>query len=410
LLNLHEAERVEFANYNQKTMAIYLDNSATTAVDMEVFKAMRPYFSRVYGNASSIHSFGQKAREAVDLSKNTISKILNSKPEEIIFTSGGSESDNLAIKGIIESGKGKRIPHIITSKIEHKAVLETINKLEKEGKIEVTYLRVDKSGIINPNDVRKSIKPNTIIVSIMYVNNETGVISKIREIGKLIEKENKLNNSRRIYFHTDAVQAAQFLELNVDYLHIDLMTLSAHKIYGPKGIGLLYVRNNTPMLPQIIGGKQENGMRAGTENVASIVGFARALEIVNKNKIINSNKIKKLRDYFELRIIKEIKNIIVNGDKNQRIANVSNISFIGAEGESIILSLDLGGIAVSSGSACTSGSLEPSHVLTAMGIKPLIAQSSIRFSFGKSITKKEIDLTIVKLKKIILRLRKISAI
>jgi cysteine desulfurase len=398
-------------------MKIYLDFSATTPVDKDVLRAMKPYFSDIFGNPSSIHTYGQKAREAVDMARDLIAKSINSHPSEILFTSGGSESDNLAIRGIIEAkmhDKKTIKPHIITSKIEHKAVIETINRLKDEGKLTATFLDVNKGGQVNLEDIRRAIKPSTVLVSIMYVNNETGVWQPIRQIGKLIEKINKniakSGKKQRIYFHTDAVQAAQFMELNVDYLHVDLMSLSAHKIYGPKGIGLLYVRDGTHLNPQITGGKQENKLRAGTENVASIVGFSVALSKVNKEKEINSKKLKLLRDNFETTIKKLIPHVLINGTKRNRSPHISNLSFKGAEGESIILSLDLEGIAVSSGSACTSGSLEPSHVLIAMGVKPLLAQSSIRFSLGKQTTANELDIVVKKLKNIILRLRRISAI
>lgn len=377
-----------------------------------------PYFSNKFGNPSSIHQFGQEARHAVDKARADIARLINSSPEEIVFTSGGSEADNLGIRGIVESNAKMRgdnsIPHIITSKIEHKAVLDTIKKLEKEGKIRATYLKPGRNGRILATGVKKAIKTKTILVSIMYVNNETGVIQPIREIGKMIEKINeekaKKGKSEKIYFHSDAVQAASFMNLDVKYLHLDIMTLSAHKIYGPKGIGLLYIRRGIPLEAQTNGGEQENGRRAGTENVASIVGFAQALKDARKNNLAEGQRLKKLRDYFEAKICKEISGIIINGVKAKRAPHISNLSFKGAEGESILLSLDLENIAASSGSACTSGSLEPSHVLLAMGLPAILAQSSVRFSLGKENIKQQLDLVITRLKKIIKRLRKMSAI
>lgn len=378
---------------------------------------MKPYFVQKFGNASSIHNFGQQGCEALDKSRSDIAKIINCEPEEIVFTSGGSEADNLAILGIVEgvikSHIKDIIPHVITSQIEHKAILETVRRLENEGIISATYVRVNRRGLISPHSVRKAVRPNTILVSIMYVNNETGVIQPIRDIGKIIEKINKKrmkSKDLRIYFHTDAVQAAGFLELNTQYLHIDLMTISAHKIYGPKGIGLLYLKKGVPLSPQITGGEQEGGRRAGTENVASIVGLAAALKLAKFNQSLEAGRIKNLRDYLERKIKKEIPAVSINGGLNQRVPHISNLSFKGAEGESILLSLDLDGIAASSGSACTSGSLEPSHVLVAMGVNPLLAQSSIRFSLGKMNTKKELDMVVKRLKTIIKRLRKISVI
>ena len=377
-----------------------------------------PYFSHKFGNPSSIHQFGQEARHAVDKARADIARLINSSPEEIIFTSGGSEADNLAIKGIVDKATElngqKFLPHVIISAIEHKAVIETVKKLVKEGKMSVTYIKPDENGRISEKKVKKAIKPKTILVSIMYVNNETGVIQPIREIGKIIEKINeektKKGKNEKIYLHSDAVQAAPFMNLDVKHLHLDMMTLSAHKIYGPKGIGLLFMKKGTPISAQIMGGEQENGRRAGTENVASVVGFARALRDVRRNSLAEGQRLKKLRDYFEAKICKEISGIIINGGKVERASHISNLSFKRAEGESILLSLDLENVAASSGSACTSGSLEPSHVLLAMRLPAILAQSSVRFSLGKENTKQQLDLVIIKLKEIIKRLRKMSAL
>lgn len=395
---------------------IYLDNSATTPVDPQVLEAMLPYFSDKFGNASSVHAFGQEARSAVDNSRHTIARFLNCKSTEVIFTSGGSESDNLAIKGIISyqitNGNeltNRKKPHVITSAFEHHAVLDTIKELESDGKIEATYVKPNKEGLIEVADIKKSIKDNTILVSIMYVNNEIGTVQPIRLIGQMIEKRNDeirmANDERsRIYFHTDAVQAAEYFEMNVDYLHVDLLSMSAHKIYGPKGIGLLYIRSGTPIEHQIVGGSQEYKKRAGTENVVGIVGFAKTVELLEKSR---NQEIEKLRDKLIDGLLK-IPNSFLNGSREFRSPANVNISFINAEGESILLNLDMEGIAVSTGSACTSGSLEPSHVLISMGKKPEECHGSIRFTLGRSTTETEIDRVLVVTPPIIEKLRKMS--
>jgi len=416
--------------------SIYLDNSATTKPSKEVLKKMDEINSRFFGNASSIHSFGQSAREVVDQARSDIAKVLNSKPSEIIFTSGGSESDNLAIKGVAEgilkqvqslsstrSGDDNFKPHIITSEIEHHAVLNTVKELEKERKIEATYIAPGKNGVIKAEDVERAIKPNTILVSIMYVNNEIGTVQPIREIGKLIEKinlqkqeKNKKThtsysvlyapNSSRIFFHTDAVQAPEYFDLNVDYLHVDLLSLSAHKFYGPKGVGILYKRDGVKLKHQIIGGSQEYKLRAGTENVAGIAGMAAALRQVESRKS-KVESISNLRDRLMTGLLK-ISESRINGSIEKRLSNNVNISFKNAEGESILMMLDQAGIAASSGSACTSGSLEPSHVLTAIGVKPEWSHGSIRLTLGKDTTEEEIDKVIEVMPGIIKKLRKMS--
>jgi len=401
---------------------IYLDNSATTPVDAEVLKVMLPFFSEKFGNASSVHFFGQDSRSAVDKSRHKIAKFLNSKSTEIIFTSGGSESDNFAIKGVIEASSIEK-PHIITSAFEHHAVLETIKELELEGKIEATFIKPNREGLIEVADIEAAIKESTILISIMYVNNEIGTVSPIRAIGQMIEKINRsrrlevrgrkkdssilkhqASNLPRIFFHTDAVQAAEYFDMNVDTLHVDLLTMSAHKIYGPKGIGLLYVRTGTPIKHQIIGGGQEYKKRAGTENVAAIVGFAKAIELIDHGR---DNKIKKLRD----KLIDGLLNIpdsFLNGDRENRSPANVNVSFINAEGESILLNLDIEGIAASTGSACTSGSLQPSHVLISMGLEPFQCHGSIRFTLGRNSTELEINKVLEVVPVVIEKLRKMS--
>jgi cysteine desulfurase len=374
-------------------------------VHPEVFAAMTPYFSDQFGNASSIHSFGQVARSAVDSARREIARFLNCKSTEIIFTSGGSESDNLAINGVVESLKSKveSKPHVITSAFEHHAILDTIKELEQDGDIETTYIKPNLEGLIEVEEIKKAIKDNTVLVSIMYVNNEIGTVQPIRAIGQMIEKENKTRQSR-IFFHSDAVQAAEYFEMNVDYLHVDILSMSAHKIYGPKGVGLLYIRSGTPIKHQIVGGGQEYKKRAGTENVPGIVGFSKAIGLIDRSK---NERLEKLRDKLIDGLLK-IPNSRLNGSREDRSPANVNISFLNAEGESILLNLDMEGIAASTGSACTSGSLEPSHVLSAMGLPPEECHGSIRFTLGRQTSAEEIDEVILVMKSVVAKLRKMS--
>lgn len=397
-------------------MKVYLDYAATSPVKSEVKKAMLPYLTDDFGNPSSIHSWGRVARQAIDEAREEAAKFLNCNSGEIIFTSGGTEADNMAIRGIlvymIKSQNSNKMPHIITTEIEHHAVLKTCQHLEEYRQAEVTYLKPNRDGFISAQQVKAAIKPNTVLVSIMYVNNEIGTIQPIREIGKMIEK---INGSRlsvvgqRIYFHTDAVQAAEYLPMNVDYLHVDLLTISAHKIGGPKGVGALYVKKNTPFDKIIFGGEQEMNLRAGTENVAGIVGLGKAVEVLRKKKKEKRAKdTLKLQDCFIKRVLKEIPDTELNGSREDRSPNNANFYFKYIEGESILLNLDLKGIAASSGSACASQSLSPSHVLLAVYDSPERAHGSIRFTLGESTTKKELDYAIDSLKEIIAKLRKMS--
>ncbi len=389
-------------------MKVYLDYAATTPVNMEVYFAMEPYFKAEFGNPSSIHSWGQATRKAVDESRNSIVNFLNCDTSEIIFTGSGSESDNLAIKGLVyDLGVSK--PHIIASQIEHHAVLKTCEELEESG-VEVTHIKPNKEGLVEVEKIKKAIKNNTVLISIMYVNNEIGTIQPIREIGKMVEKENR-NRNQKIYFHTDAVQAVEYLPMNVDFLHVDLLTIAGHKIGAPKGIGLLYAKKNTPMAPMIYGGAQERGLRAGTENVPYIAGMAKAIQIIQKSKFKNQNdnsKLKNLRNYFVDQIVKNIPDVTLNGSKENLVPHIANFYFKNIEGESIVLALDLEGIGCSTGSACTSQSLEPSHVIMAIYNDHFRAAGSVRFSISKLTTKKEIDYAILKIKKVVERLRKIS--
>ena len=378
---------------------IYLDNSATTKTDEEVVKAMLPYLSENYGNPSSIYSIGQTARKAVEESRETVASILNCSPNEIYFTSGGSESDNTIIKGIAYSYKNKG-NHIITSKIEHPAVLETCKQLEKEG-FEVSYINVDANGIVDLKELEEAITPSTILISIMFANNEIGTIEPIKEIGQIAK-------SHGVIFHTDAVQAVGSINIDVQDMNIDSLSLSAHKFYGPKGVGALYVRKGVKFTKYINGGHQEKNKRAGTENVAGIVGLAKALEISHKDMEKHNKQIKELRDYYVQEVKQKIPYIKINGDLEKRLPGNSNISFRFIEGESLLLNLDLKGICASSGSACTSGSLDPSHVLLAIGLPHEIAHGSLRISIGKYNTKEEIEYTVSCLTEIVQRLRDMS--
>ena len=378
---------------------IYFDNAATTKLDEEVLQEMIPYLKENYGNASSIYKLGRESRKAVEDSREKIAKILNCKPNEIYFTAGGSESDNTAIKGIARANKSNG-NHIITSKIEHPAVLETCKQLEKEG-FEISYISVDENGIINLEELKKAIKPATVLITIMFANNEIGTIQPIEEIGEIAKENN-------IYFHTDAVQAVGSVKIDVKKLNIDSLSLSGHKFYGPKGIGALYVRTGVKFEKFVNGGHQERNKRAGTENVAGIVGIGKAIELAYNNLDEHNNKIKELRDYYVEQVKKKIPYIKINGHMEKRLPGNSNISFRFIEGEGLLLNLDLKGICASSGSACTSGSLDPSHVLLAIGLPHEIAHGSLRITIGKYNTKEEIDYLVKNLVEIVNRLREMS--
>ena len=378
---------------------VYFDNAATTKLDENVLQKMIPYLKDNYGNASSIYKLGREAKKAVEESREKIAKILNCKPNEIYFTAGGSESDNTAIKGIARANKQKG-NHIITSKIEHPAVLETCKELEKEG-FEISYISVDENGILDLDELKREIRLSTVLITIMFANNEIGTIQPIEEIGK-IAKENE------VYFHTDVVQAVGNVRIDVQKMNIDSLSLSGHKFYGPKGIGVLYVKSGVKFDKYISGGHQERNKRAGTENVAGIVGLGEAIEIAYNNLEEHNIKIKKLRDYYVEQVKEKIPYIKINGDMEKRLPGNSNISFRFIEGESLLLNLDLKGICASSGSACTSGSLDPSHVLLAIGLPHEIAHGSLRISIGKYNTKEEVDYLIDNLVEIVNRLREMS--
>lgn len=378
---------------------IYLDNSATTKLDDRVLDAMMPYLRDSYGNPSSLYSIGRESKKAIEDSREKVALILNCEPDEIYFTSCGSESDNTAIKGIAKANKEKG-KHIITSKIEHLAVLDTCKELEEEG-YEITYLNVNKYGQVDLDELRKAIRKDTVLISIMYANNEIGTIENISEIGKIAKENN-------VVFHTDAVQAIGTVKIDVKAQNIDSLSLSAHKFYGPKGIGVLYVNKDVTFRKFISGGHQEKNKRAGTENVAEIVGLAKALELANENIDEHQKIISNMRDYLEDRVTKEISDIKINGDIKNRLPGNSNISFKGINGQDLLLSLDMVGICVSSGSACTSGSISASHVLTAIGLDSETAKSSIRISIGKNNSKNDIDYLVDNLKEIVKRQREIK--
>lgn len=427
---------------NNKHNKIYLDQAATTPIDPRVLKAMLPYMSEKYGNASSIHSFGQDAMKGINKARKQVADFLNCSMEEIIFTSGATESNNLAIMGYMRyllnttpnpflSRRGK--PHIITSQIEHPSVFAPCQALEREG-AEVTYVGVNKDGLVNVEEIKNAIKENTVLVSIMHVNNETGVIQPIREIGKMIEKYNKASMKRaapnprstcpnasggrgaapacagrlnpRILFHTDATQAVNYCNCDTKYLHVDMLSISGHKIYGPKGIGALYLKNGIHLEPLMYGGHQENGVRSGTYNTPGIAGLGKAIELISNPQ--DHLRIKKLRDKIIKNITKKLPDVYINGSMENRIPSNINLSFKGIDGESLMIMLDMEGVAVSTGSACASGSHNQSHVLTAMGLSSRLAEGSIRITLGKYNTGEEIDYFIEKLIKIVNKLRKVS--
>lgn len=378
---------------------IYLDNAATTALKPEVLEEMLPFLKENYSNPSSIYDFAQKARKAVDDARNTIAEILGAKDKEIYFTSGGSEGDNWAIKGTAEALKDKG-KHIITSKIEHHAVLHTCEYLERQG-YEVTYLDVDENGFVSPEAVEEAIRPDTILISIMFANNEIGTIEPIGKIGEIASKHNVL-------FHTDAVQAFGHIPINVDELHIDMLSASGHKFHGPKGIGFFYLRDGIKLGTLIHGGAQERSRRAGTHNVPGIVGIGAAARIAVQEMEDNIKRESEIRDYAINRILSEVPYARLNGDKTERLPNNINVCFRFVEGESMLIMLDQKGICASSGSACTSGSLDPSHVLLAIGLPHEIAHGSLRMTLSKETTKEDMDYVVDNIKMIIERLRSMS--
>ena len=380
--------------------SIYLDHNATTPVRSEVFDAMEPFFRDRFGNASSIHRYGQDARAAVEEARARVAGLVNARPGEIYFTSGGTESDNLAIKGAAYARR-TRGRHIVTTNIEHSAVLNSCAFLEREG-FEVTYLPVDEYGRVDAGQVEDALTGQTILVSIMHANNEIGTVQPVGEIGRIAR-------ARGVCFHTDAVQSAGKLPVDVEAMHADLLSLSGHKIYGPKGVGAIYIRKGVEIEPTAHGGHHENDVRSGTENTVGIVGLGKAAELAAEERESEYRHLSEMRDALEARIRVGIEGVRVNGHPERRLPGTLNVSFPGAEGESLIMSLDLAGIAVSTGSACTSGAIEPSHVLLALGRDPRTALGSVRFSFGRDNTMGDVDFVMGSLPGIVARLREVSA-
>lgn len=381
---------------------IYLDHAATTPVDSDVLAAMQPFFSQRFGNASSIYAAGREARAGLDWSRATIASILHCQAREIVFTSGGTESDNLAIKGVAWWNRlQNRGNHIVTTTIEHHAVLNSVAYLQKFG-FEATFVSPGADGIVRPEAIEAAIRDDTILLSVMYANNEIGTIQPIAEIGALARE-------RGITFHCDAVQAIGELDLDVGKLNVDLLSASAHKFYGPKGVGLLYVRRQTPILWQQSGGAQENNHRAGTENVGGVVGMATALRLVDAHRDERVAHVRRLRDLLIDGIVERIPHSRLNGDRTRRLANNVNVSFEGVEGESLLLNLDIHGIAASSGSACTTGSTEPSHVLVALGLPEVLVNGSVRLTLGKDTSEAEINRTIDVLAQSVAHLRSLAS-
>ena len=378
---------------------IYLDYAATTPMRSEVLGAMQPYLTEAFGNPSSIYSYGHEAKAAMDKARTAVAGLLGARGEEIVFTGGGTEADNFAIKGVAFANRSKG-NHIITSSIEHHAVLETCEFMETQG-FTVTYLSVDEYGMVNPDDVKKAITPETILITIMHANNEIGTIQPISEIGKIAHEAG-------VYFHTDAVQTAGHIPSDVNELNVDMLSTSAHKLYGPKGVGALYIRRGTRIVPLIHGGEQENNRRASTENVAGIVGFGKAAELAKLELEEESVRITSMRERLIDNLVTKVEEIQLNGHPTRRLPNNINLTVAYTEGESIVLNLDLKGICASTGSACTSSSLEPSHVLVAIGLPQEIAYSSFRMTLGKWNTDEDIDRVIQVLPEVIANLRAMS--
>lgn len=384
---------------------VYLDNSATTPVDPRVAAVMARAVVETFGNASSVHGFGQQARAAVDRARREVAALIGAKQNEVVFTSGGTEANNLAIRGLCEASAsfGR---HIITSAIEHPSVSGVCTHLEKRG-WEITRLPVYQNGIVRLEDLTKAIRPDTVLITVMLANNEIGTIQPITEIGSLV-RQRRAAGQRHLWLHTDAVQAAGRLPLNVDELGCDLLTMSAHKLYAPKGVGVLYVRRRVRLQGQNVGGHQERERRAGTENVPGIVAFGEAARLAREELEQRSAHDCALRDRFETKVHRRIKDVVMNGDRKQRLGHLSNISFRFIEGEGLLINLDLEGVAVSTGSACSSGTLEPSPVIRALGVDDEIARGSIRFSFGKDNSEADVEYTIEVLSRAVERLRALS--
>ena len=381
---------------------VYLDYNATTPVEPEVLDAMLPYFSGEFGNASSIHSFGQKARAAVETAREQVAALIGARPQEIFFTSGGTESDNHAIFGIAgpSANGGKSRAHVITSFVEHEAVLNACQALEKQG-VDVTYLHVDQDGLIDLEDLRGAIRKETALITIMHANNELGTIQPLGEIGRIAKDAD-------VYFHSDSVQSAGKIPIDVNQFQLDLLSVSGHKLYAPKGVGALYVRGGTRLKQLLYGGHHQRGMRPGTENVAGIVGLGRAAEIARQSLTNDAKRLSALRDQLEYGLLHRVPQSRINAARAPRTPNTANLVFPGVEGEALLIALDLKGLACSTGAACSSGAVEPSHVLTAIGLPAEEARASLRFSLGRHTTKAEIDLALQIVPAAVEQLRKLS--
>lgn len=378
---------------------VYLDNNATTPVDAEVLSAMMPFFAGTYGNASSIHSAGQGARAAVESARASVAALVGAKPAEIVFTSGGTEADNLAIFGVVGAFPREQ-KHVICSPIEHHAVLNSVEALEKQG-VDVTWLPISSAGVIDPGDVKQALHPETVLIAVMRTNNELGTIQPIAEIGRIAAEAD-------VYFHCDAVQAIGKIPVDVNELKVDLLALSAHKFYGPKGVGALYVREGTPLEPILFGGTHERDRRPGTENVAGIVGIGKAAELARARLAEDSARLGALRDLLEEGILSAVADTRVNGDRARRVANTTNITFKHAEGESLVIAMDLQGVQCSAGAACSSGAILPSHVLRAIGLPNDEAKATLRFSLGRLTTREDVDYALEVIPQAVERLRSIS--
>jgi cysteine desulfurase len=379
---------------------VYLDHNATTPVDPAVLEAMLPFFSGEFGNASSIHTFGQRARAAVETARELVAGLLNARPQEIVFTSGGTESDNQAIFGVVHGSSGNP-RHVITSAIEHEAVLNTCQALEKQG-VAVTYLPVDRDGLINLSDLRNAIRPETLLITVMQANNELGTVQPLAEVGGIAAEADA-------YFHSDAVQSAGKLAIDVQSLELDLLSLSGHKFYAPKGVGALFVKGGTRLCPFLFGGHHQRGYRPGTENVAGIVGLGKAAELARHSLVTDSQRIAILRDQLERGLLSRIPDCRTNAANGPRTPNTSNLTFPGIEGEALVIALDLKGLACSTGAACSSGAVAPSHVLTAIGLPASEARASIRFSLGRHTTPADIDAALDLVPSAVAQLRRLSA-
>ena len=384
---------------------VYLDFNATTPVEPEVLDAMLPYFSAEFGNAASIHTFGQKGRAAVETARESVAALIGARPQEIVFTSGGTESDNHAVFGIVEQSSSSAssrnpVPHLITTAVEHEAVLNTCQALERAGSA-VTYVPVDRQGLVNPDSVRRSIRSETILITVMHANNELGTVQPLEEIGRIAKQAD-------VYFHTDAVQSAGKIPIDVTALGVDLLSISGHKLYAPKGVGALYIRGGTHLSQFLYGGHHQRGFRPGTENVPGIVGLGKAAELASKSLAQDNKKISALRDKLEQGLLERVPDSRVNGGASSRTPNTTNLLFPGLEGEALVIALDLKGLACSTGAACSSGAVEPSHVLTAIGLPPEEARASLRFSLGRHTSPEDIAFALQVIPAAVAQLRELS--